>query len=359
MKLLNPGPVSASDFVRKSLLQIDLCHREIEFEQLHYEVQRRIESVYDKSDNHYAVMIGGSGTLAVEAMLASTISQNDKALVLANGVYGCRIEDILKRHSKKFGILNFGLTGKIDFNQVEKELSSNIYTKIILVHHETTTGRLNDLKTLSVLAHKYQVGVLLDAVSSFGAESINFQDDRLLGVASSANKCLHGLPGLSFVLIKKDYISKLKGNACSLYLDLFNHYQNQHNCKVAFTPPVQLFYALKAALIELEKRGGWKNRQHNYQVLSDFLRDKFRQFNIKMVIPENESASMLTAFYIPDWTDYNKLHAYFKKNGYVIYSGQSSLADEIFRIATMGELNINDIDKLSLIMEDYQTTVFK
>src|SRR5688572_28271860 len=98
MKLLNPGPVSLTERVRQSLLLPDLCHREPEFFNMQAEIRSLLGGVYDCSSDYASVLLTGSGTAAVEAMVGSLVA--GPALVLANGVYGERMASMLKRHGK-------------------------------------------------------------------------------------------------------------------------------------------------------------------------------------------------------------------------------------------------------------------
>jgi 2-aminoethylphosphonate-pyruvate transaminase len=354
MKLLNPGPVSTSNAVRQALLTDDLCHREVECEQLLADVCQRIESIYDDCSGVYkAILLTGSGTAAVEAMLASCVRQKDSVLMVANGIYGYRMEAILERYKKRYELLDFGLTGEIDFVRVEAKLSSKRFTQVAFVHNETTIGRLNDFDKMADLCNRYNVKLMVDGVSSFGGEAINFKHDCLLAVAATANKCLHGFPGISFVMVKEAMMPYLEGNSSSLYLDLFNHYQSQIKNKVAFTPAVQILYALQAALIELEQQGGWQARHDYYLKLSTALRESFAKNGVLLAIPEAQCASMLSAFRLPEGSDFDALHKYYKDNGYVIYPGQLNLGGTIFRIATMGTLTLVDMTKLADLMNNY------
>ena len=96
MLLLNPGPVTLSERVRRSMLQPDLCHRESEFFDLQDEARRRLLSAYSLDGAQWcAVLMSASGTAAVEAMVGSLVPANGRALVAANGVYGERIASIL------------------------------------------------------------------------------------------------------------------------------------------------------------------------------------------------------------------------------------------------------------------------
>ena len=350
MKLLNPGPVTVTTGVRQSVLQDDLCHREVECEQLIGDIRHKLEHVYSSQGDAYrAILLTGSGTLAVESMLASCVGKEDHVLLIANGIYGYRMGDILQRHHKSYQQLDFGLTGEIDYDEVRNTLSQGEFTHAACVHHETTIGRLNDLTLLSELCNQFNIKLLLDAVSSFGGEAIDFADPNLLAIAATANKCLHGYPGIAFVITREAAIANFENNCNSLYLDLFVHYEKQQHNKVAFTPAVQILYALQVALDELEQQGGWRARNIQYFALSSALRQGFKQAGIELAIPVAQCASMLSAFKLPQGVDFNQLHQRYKDQGYIIYPGQLNLGATIFRIATMGELTLNDMETIASI----------
>src|SRR3984885_10198427 len=99
MLLLNPGPVSLTDRVRRSLLQPDLCHRESEFFDLQDEARKRLLAVYALEAAEWAaVLITGSGTAAVESMVAALVPKSGRVLVVENGVYGERIGQICAQY---------------------------------------------------------------------------------------------------------------------------------------------------------------------------------------------------------------------------------------------------------------------
>ena len=350
MKLLNPGPVSVTEGVRQSLLQPDLCHREVECEQLVGDIRYKLEHIYNSQGDAYrAILLTGSGTLAVESMLASCIGEHDNVLLIANGIYGYRMGDILKRHQKNYQQLDFGLIGEINYDNVQQILAQGQFTHVACVHHETTIGRINNLTPLLELCNQFNVKLLLDTVSSFGGEAIDFANPAIVAAAATANKCLHGYPGIAFVIIRETAIENLENNCGSLYLDLFVHYKNQQYNKVAFTPAVQILYALQAALNELEQQGGWRARHQHYLTLSTALRQGFERAGITLAIPKAHCASMLSAFSLPSGIDFNQLHQRYKDQGYVIYPGQLNLGATIFRIATMGELTLNDMETITSI----------
>jgi 2-aminoethylphosphonate-pyruvate transaminase len=205
--LLNPGPVTLSERVRRSMLQPDICHRESEFFDLQDDARRRLLATYSLDPAQWAaVLMTASGTAAVESMVAALVPQSGRLLIVENGVYGERIALICAQ----YGIAHERIVGDWmqapDCAAIAAQLASRPtgsgFTHVAIVHHETTTGRLNDLRSLAALCREQGAVLLVDAVSSFGAEAIDFTDPALSAVAATANKCLHAVPGVAFVIAR-------------------------------------------------------------------------------------------------------------------------------------------------------------
>ncbi len=344
--LLNPGPVTLTKRVRNSLLNEDLCHREDKFSELLLGVKKRLLEVYDLGSNFDAVILAGSGTSSVESMLKSLISSKDKVLVLSNGVYGERMASMLERDNKEIKHIKNDWLSDVDFKSLEMELSKEKFSKVVSVHNETTTGRLNDIDRVIDLCEKYSTPLLLDGVSSFGGENINFDSPALLAVAATANKCLHGITGASFVISKHIEFEKSKGNSSSLYLDLNQYWSSQLEGWCPFTPSIHSIYALDEALKELLETGGFKSRNIRYKELSCQIRNKFKEKKIPLLIEEENYSSMISSFYLPEGKTYQEIYQSFIDSNFVIYSGQGDLANHIFRICNMGDITNLDLENL-------------
>jgi 2-aminoethylphosphonate-pyruvate transaminase len=345
--LLNPGPVTITAAVRQSLLCQDLCHREPEFAELLQDVRQRLARVYPAAEKDYtAVLLTGSGTAAVEAMVGSLVPGDGKALVVANGIYGERIATMLQVQGKTFELVRAPWTEPMRLAAAEQALAAGGFTHAIAVHHETTTGRLNDVAGLGRICRRYNVSLLLDAVSSFGGEFLDFADGQIEACAATANKCLHGVPGISFVLAQESVFASRQSAATSLYLDLFRQRAEQLKGYTPFTPAVQVLYALRTALEEMQADGGWEARHRLYQARSQRVRTGLRQLGIGLLLEDDAClAATLTAFRLPPGMPFRELYLRLKRSGFVIYPGQQSLEAAIFRIAVMGDLAEEDLAK--------------
>ncbi|MFH0772029.1 MAG: alanine--glyoxylate aminotransferase family protein [Candidatus Omnitrophota bacterium] len=337
--LLNPGPVNIKENVRRALLGPDICHREPEFEGLLSDCRKKILKAFEISDSYEVVFFTGSGTAALEAAIISSIPRNKKILVINNGIYGERIAEIALRHGIKVVNLKFDVTGRPDLRAIEDKLvRGKGISAAAMVHHETSTGLLNPVYEIGKLCARHKKLYLLDSISALGGEDIDFKKAAADLCVGTVNKCVEAIPGVSFVFLKKSALNGLrKIKPRSLYLDLMSNLDSQKNREPLFTPAVQTFYAIDAALDELIKEGV-ENRIKRYRHVAALLREGFESMGLSCLISRQLRSNTITALYLPAGLSYKKLHDSLKKSGFVIYAGQSKLKDVIFRIANMGQI---------------------
>ena len=345
--LLNPGPVSISDGVRKAAVSDDLCHREPEYFALQDRVRNGLLNVYGLEPREWTcVLLGGSGTTALEAMLSSLLPRDARLLVIENGVYGERISRIAEIHGVSFETIKHEWTDPIDFEQVAEALTGQGFTHVAAVHHETTTGRLNDIERLAKLCEKQGAELLLDAVSSFGAESIPFDSPALMACAATANKCLHGIPGLCIVVCRQSALEKAAVPPRSLTMHLPLWAEQQDRQGTPFTPAVNGLLALDKALKELVEQGGWHARHAHYTNLAGKVKRALSSQGIQPLLNPGESSCVLNAYRLPERQSYDEIHDRLKQRGFVIYAGQGKLAAGMFRVSTMGDISNYDMERL-------------
>lgn len=356
---MNPGPVTLSERVRSALTAGDWCHREPEFAELTREINAELVGIYpEMRDQYAAVMLTGSGTSAVEAMLASFAPAKGGTLVLANGVYGERMARILAVHRKPHELLELPWTAPLDIDATARMLDQHPeLTHVAAVHHETTTGRLNDLDALGAVCRDRDLALLLDGVSSFGAERIDATGWNLEAVAGTANKCLHGVPGLSFVIGRRRVWDRQPPPVGSVYLDLYGYYAGQHGDGFSpFTPSVQVAFALREAIAELQQTGGWQARHATYLERAARIHTELTSLNIDNLLKENEYSSVLRSYILPGGMTWAAIHDGLKARGFVIYAGQGELAARVFRVAVMGDIQARDLDAFCAALQSVFST---
>jgi 2-aminoethylphosphonate-pyruvate transaminase len=351
--LLNPGPVTLSERVRAALLRDDLCHRESDFVALFRDVRDRLSRVYPASRPDYVpILITGSGTAAVEAMVVSLVPAGGAVVVAANGVYGERMEAMAKAVGRTVRVARSAWGAPIDLDAVRAALAATPKASHVLaVHHETTTGRLNDIDALASVCREFGARLLLDTVSSFGAEEIRFAEWNLDACAVAGNKCLHGTPGLSAVLVAERIFAERPSGAPGLYLDLHRYYAARDGAP-PYTPAVHAFYALQEALREFEEGGGWQARRNAYRTLARQVMADLEALQIHTWLPDRDSYScVLTSYRLPQSVTYDRLHDAAKAEGFVIYAGQGDFQGRMFRVSTMGAVAAADMSRFTRLVD--------
>jgi len=351
--LLNPGPVNLSERVRQALLRPDLCHREPEFSELQQSIRARLLDVYHLDEHNWtAVLLTGSGTAAMEAMLTSLAPRDGEVLIIENGVYGERLTRIARTYAIPHRVLHYPWGAELHPRDIATHCTDRT-THVALIHHETTSGRLNDLAAIAGFCRERNLRLLVDGVSSFGAEELRFQEWDLDACAATANKCLHGVPGVSFVLLRRSLLADAAVHQPrSVYLDLHTYFTQQETGGTPFTQSVQCCYALLEALAEHREQGGWESRGKQYRVKLDRVRAGLRELGIEPLLPPADCSCVLASFHLPPGLDYPALHDGLKQRGFVIYAGQGDLARTMFRVSVMGTCTLEDMDRFVAVLRD-------
>jgi len=342
--LLNPGPANTSPRVRQALLTPDLCHREPEFFEMMRECRRRLVEVLGVAHAFDAVLFTGSGTAAVEAALASVVPPERGLLVVNNGVYGDRMLRIARAHGIPAEALTYDFTTPVATADVTRVLRAHpAISHVAVVHHETTTGLLNPVEAVADAAAAEGRRVIVDAMSSLFGEPLDVSREGIDVVTASANKCLQGIPGVSFVLARRTALAALKGRPPrSVYLDLHNHWATQEQDNTPFTPAVQVLHAMREALVELGEEGV-AARIARYAENARVLRRGMAALGFSILVPEGARSSILTTFRLTPGLAYEPLHDAMKRRGYIIYAGQGDIRTYAFRVANMGTLTPKDM----------------
>ena len=339
--LLNPGPAVVTDRIHRAVAGPDLCHREPEYTDMFDRVREKLFQVAGVGKNWELALIAGSGTAAMEAMTGSSTREGRKLLVCRNGIYGDRLATIAERLRIATVAVRAAQTSPIDPAEVAAALDADkTIDAVAVVHHETTTGLLNPVHEIAAVAKKRDVRVLVDAISSLGAEDLRLADSGIDMVACTSNKCLHGLPGTAFVLLSTAGAARVaEAPRRSLYLDLAGYLEAQRKSSVPFTPAVPAIYGLEAALDELLDEGV-EHRQAAYRARVAYLDKAFEKMGLTPTVAAQNRSSSVRSLRLPDGVSYENLHDAVKRDGYIIYAGLGEAAKTTFRVCTLGALEV-------------------
>jgi 2-aminoethylphosphonate-pyruvate transaminase len=207
---------------------------------------------------------------------------------------------------------------------------------------------LNPIKAIGTIVRQAGRVFFVDAMSSFGAIPINLAACGVDYLVSSANKCIEGVPGFSFILAKLSTLTQTEGYARSLSFDLLGQYVGlKRNGQFRFTPPTHVLNAFYQALVELGTEGGVEARLARYSQNQHILLEGMQALGFKPYLRPDYQSPIITSFYYPEDPNfrfeefYNRLNAY----GYVIYPGKVGEA-ACFRIGTIGRIFPSDVHDL-------------
>ncbi|MGI6695858.1 MAG: 2-aminoethylphosphonate--pyruvate transaminase [Christensenellales bacterium] len=350
-KLLTPGPLTTRHSVKHAMLT-DHCTWDDTYKAITTSVMNDITHI--AADNEYAtVLLQGSGSYAVEAMINGLCGKNEKILFLVNGEYGKRMLTIAEKSRKAYDYQSFDMTQPIDIKTVEEKLQADSdIAVVVFVHCETTTGIINPLEKLTKLAKSYGKKVFVDAMSSFAAYDIDMPGLDVDALAASSNKCLEGLPGLAFVIAKKTLIEESYGNSLSLSLDLYDQYQGLYagGGKFRFTSPTNVLLALRQAINEYNKEGGLSARRKRYMENHKILVEGLEKLGIHSIIAPEHQSYIITTFDLGN-LDFSKLYETLKFRGFIIYPGKLT-SMPTFRIGNIGDVYPSDMRALVAAIEE-------
>jgi 2-aminoethylphosphonate-pyruvate transaminase len=344
--LLNPGPVLTSPRVRHAMSRTDLCHRDEAFSEQLEVVHAGLKRVAHAHD-YDALLVAGGGTAATEAVCATFLRPEKSVLVISNGAFGERIAEITAMLRVPTRHLRLPWGEQVPLDAVERLLENDCgIGSAIMVHHETSTGRINPVASIGGLLAARQVRFILDVVSSLGAEEFDAADFGVDVVIGSANKCLHSVPGLGFVLVHPSMWDEVADvPARSVYMDLRRYRVAAKQSQTPFTPAVHPVLALAEALRELHEEGGPTARRKRYLALNARLRNGLEERGIKLAFQGHAMSASVVVAEIPAGESFAEFYSRLRGRGFVIYGAKGELKERCFIVANMGYLNGATIDR--------------
>ncbi|NMC48433.1 MAG: 2-aminoethylphosphonate--pyruvate transaminase [Desulfovibrio sp.] len=347
--LLTPGPLSTSKAVKAAMFR-DWCTWDDDYNALVRGVRAELVRLAGGGEDLTAVLMQGSGTFCVEAVIGTAVPRGGKLLVLANGAYGLRIGTIAERLGIPLTLLDFGELDPPGLSELALALEQDpAIGHVAVVHCETTSGMLNPVAEIGRLVKQAGKTFIVDAMSSFGGIPMDMADIGADFLISSANKCIEGVPGFGFVVARRGEMERLAGRARSLSLDLYDQWRVMEDAggKWRFTSPTHVVRAFCRALEELAAEGGVTARHARYVKNQAALVSGMTRLGFECLLPGHCRSPIITAFHNPQWPGFTfrRFYDVLKDRGFVIYPGKVSRADT-FRIGTIGQVFPEDMERL-------------
>lgn len=355
--LFSPGPVMVEAPVREALMHYDICHRSPEFEEIFVGLQAKINRLFQADNTYESLVVSGSGTSANETCLSSVFKGDDMALLLNNGEFGGRLDEILTKYNVPTVRLEFGWANMYDLGKIEEALKTNPkITFICMVFHETSTGMINSVHEVGLLAQQYGKRLFVDCVSAAAGQFINVVHNNIDICTSVGGKCLGAFPGAAYICAKRDLLESVPAEqGKNVYLNLGKHYAMAKKChQTPNTPNVTLFWALDAALDWTLDRETLAGRIARYQECAKILRDGMHEMGLKFLLPEDQMSNTVTSVFLPEGKDVTQFVQELANDGYTVYPGKGKYLEmNMFQVANMGAIYPDDCHKFLEVLKKH------
>jgi alanine-glyoxylate transaminase/serine-glyoxylate transaminase/serine-pyruvate transaminase len=338
--LMGPGPSCVPDAVYSALSKKTLGHLDPHFVRIMDETKVKLQQVL-KTKNSLTIPMSGTGSAGMESCFVNLIEEGDPVLILINGVFGMRMQDVASRLGAEVDSLEFEWGTPVDIDKVKDKISQKQYKIVAVVHAETSTGVCNPVEDLGELFKSTETIYLVDAVTSLGGINVAVDEWGVDALYSGTQKCLSCPPGLSPLTFSDKAVSALKNRKSKVpnwYLDLsmiINYWEGSTRT-YHHTAPINMIYGLYEALHLILEEGlneVFKRHMDNHRLLVTGL----GEIGFKMLVDKPYRLPMLNSILVPDGLDEARVRQELLTNYKIeIGAGLGPLAGKIFRIGLMG-----------------------
>jgi 2-aminoethylphosphonate-pyruvate transaminase len=346
--LLTPGPLTTSLATRQAMLR-DWGSWDSAFNAMTASICADVVDIVQGAGTHVCVPLQGSGTFSVEAALGTLVPRTGKVLVPVNGAYCQRIVRILGYLGRACITIDVAEDRFPTPQQIDDALRNDpAITHVAQVHCETGTGILNPLEEIAQVVAKHGKGLIIDAMSSFGAIAIDVRTTPFDALVAASGKCLEGVPGMGVVVIRKAALENAQGNCHSLAMDLYDqHAYMQKTGQWRFTPPTHVVAALRAAIDQFKAEGGQPARGARYAANCRTLIEGMERLGFKVFLDKKLQAPIIITFHAPADPNYTFADFYerVRAKGYVLYPGKLTKV-ETFRVGCIGAIDPNEMQNV-------------
>ena len=339
--LLTPGPLTTSLITKTAMLR-DWGSWDTDFNAITRTLRADLVDIVHGRDTHVCVPLQGSGTFSVEAAIGTLVPRDGKVLVPQNGAYCKRVIRICEYMGRAVVELQIEEGTLPTGAMIEAALLRDpAITHVAQVHCETGTGTLNPLQEIAQVCARLGRGLIVDAMSSFGAIEIDVRTMPFDALVAASGKCLEGVPGMGFVIIRRGALEKCQGNSGSLSMDLYDQWvYMEKTSQWRFTPPTSVVAALHTAVDLFKAEGGQPVRGKRYRANCDALVNGMEELGFRTFLPREVQAPIIVTFHAPQDPayDFRKFYEKVKAKGFILYPGKLTEV-ETFRVGCIGDID--------------------
>jgi 2-aminoethylphosphonate-pyruvate transaminase len=360
--LLTPGPLTTTLRTKLAMLR-DWGSWDADFNAVTASVRNSLLTVIHGHDSHVVVPLQGSGTFSVEAAVATLVPRDGHVLVLDNGAYCKRAVRLTTLMGRRCTVLDFDEASQVDATALAQKLQGDpSISHVVMIHCETGAGVLNPLQAVADVCAAHERGLIVDAMSSFGALEIDARKTRFDALVAASGKCLEGVPGMGFVFIRRAVLDACAGRSQSLAMDLYDQYvYMEKTTQWRFTPPTHVVVALHEAIAQFEAEGGQPARLARYTSNYQTLISGMAKLGFKPFLDPAIQAPIIVTFHAPKHTNYGfkTFYAAARARGFILYPGKLTQV-ETFRVGCIGAIGPHEMEQavhaMSLVLQDMGIT---
>jgi aspartate aminotransferase-like enzyme len=358
---LVPGPVRMSDACLQAMATPVMTARGPEFRDVMADLNAGLRSAFNLTpsertrgtqswsgeDGYKVIAVSGSGTAAMEMVIANRFRPNDRVLVPTNGKFGERVAQICKQYCQvKHIAYDWGRS--FDFMELEAQLGRGTYEAVLICHNETSTGITQDAASLAQMCKEYNVAFILDGITSVGGAPVHPAEWGAEAVVMGAQKCTAGPSGIAAIAINEHFIERLEtirkqGDSNPVYyLDLVSALKKGDDDQTPWTPAINLAMGWAAALLELEEEG-LENRWIRCKKLANGVRNLFTDLGFMLLADGGQESDTVTAIMYPEGIDDSWRSTLKAKYDTQVIGAQDHLKGKMFRVGSMGTTTVEEM----------------
>jgi aspartate aminotransferase-like enzyme len=352
--LMIPGPTPCPDVVLRALSTPMINHRGPEYMAMQRELIAGLQAVFRTGSD--CLIFPASGTGGLEAAVVNTLSPGDRVLALVIGAFGDRFAQIAAAHGAEVQRLDVEWGRAVDPSQVADLLRADrerAIRAVLLTHNETSTGVLNDVRTIAGLAREHGALLLVDAISGMLTAELETDAWGLDVVVAGSQKAFMIPPGLTFVSVgERAWAAHQTARMGRFYFDFSQMRRSMERDQTPYTPALPQLFALREALalIQAEERSQMIARHRR---LALACRAGARASGLEPLSGDDCFSHSVTAIRNPPGVDGKALRARLReRHGVIVAGGQGPLTETIFRIGHLGYVAPTDLTATFAALEE-------
>jgi len=342
-----PGPTEVREEVMTAMMQPMIPHRGAEFENLFERLQQGLRPVF-KTDRPVYIS-SSSATGMMEA--AIRCAPPGRILCLVNGAFSERFAHIASMCGRDVDRYDVAWGQIHTIPQLDERLSIRKYSAITVVHSETSTGALNDVRAISDCAHRRGIFCLIDSVSGLAGTELRFDEWKLDYVLTGSQKALALPPGISFAVASAAYVDQANGtHGRGVYFDLVELDAYARRNQTPSTPALSFLYALEVQLKSIAAEGleaRWARHKGMATRTQEWITKISDETGKRLanIAPLGSQSPTVSTIRLPSDLPAESFTAAVAKRGIVVGNGYGKLKSSTFRIGHMGDHTMETLER--------------